>query len=427
MKKPRSDFRSYLEFLGCPPLPPLTTAESRGRALLDHATAFVAGECGFAVAGESSSVPSDRGFAVAGHLFGDRRRLEQFLAVDDLGRALADAMDHPVAPQAATPVPHRERTDLDLRALGAFTLPGLPLADYLTSAVVFAPAGDADVNLSIHRARVDDATHLVLRVVPRHLHRLLAARGGRLRAALALGVDPAVSFAASVSLPGPGGELAVAGGLARSPVGLFTAHGLTLPASFECLLIGEFTGETAPEGPFIDLTGTVDPVREQPLFRVDRMLVREHAVIPMILPSSPEHALLMGLAREAGVGRALRPLYADGLRVRLTAGGCGWLHCVVSGQSAAPAALLADAAFAAHPSCKRLTLVDADIDPDDAVAVEWALATRFQADRDLLVRPGERGSTLDPSSDAGVTARWVLDARCPTDRDYALFTRLLDR
>ncbi|MBU1069091.1 UbiD family decarboxylase [Myxococcota bacterium] len=413
MTSPRLDFRSYLDFLACPQLFPLPTAESRGLALCDRSGAFL-------------TAPGPSGFRAAAHLLGDRTRLERFLGVDDLGRALADAMDRPVPPQPGDPATHQERTTFDLRELGAFSLPGLPLSDYLTSAVVFAPAGDGDVNLSIHRARVLDATHLVLRVVPRHLHRLLTAAGGRLRAAIAFGVDPAVSFAASVSLPAPGGELAVAGGLGRAPVTVFSTHGLILPASFECLLIGEFTGQTAPEGPFIDLTGTVDPVREQPVFRTDLMLVREHAVIPMILPSSSEHALLMGLAREAGVGRALRPLYDDEPRVRLSAGGSGWLHCVVSGTSKAPAARIADAAFTAHASCKRLTLIDADLDPDDPVAVEWALATRFQADHDLIVRPGEHGSTLDPSSDAGVTARWVLDARCPPDRDRALFTRLLD-
>jgi 2,5-furandicarboxylate decarboxylase 1 len=414
MTSPSRDLRAYLTGLDGGTLPAPDDAGARGCLLLSHRGAFVTRPAG------------DGGFAVAGHLFGDRTRLEGFLGVDDLGRALADAIDHPVPPVTGGPAGHQELPEPDARRLGPFTLPGLPLSDYLTSAVVFAPAGGGDVNLSIHRARVLDATRLVLRVVPRHLQALIAAGGGRLRAALAFGVDPAVAFAASVSLPAPGGELAVAGGLQRAPVELFCAHGLTLPASFECLLLGEFTGETAPEGPFIDLTGTVDPVREQPVFRVERMLARTDAVIPMILPSSPEHALLMGLAREAGVGRALRPLYRRDPLVRLTAGGAGWLHCVIAGDCDAPAAAIADAAFHAHGSCKRLTLVDDDIDPADPVAVEWAVATRLQADRDLIVRPGERGSTLDPSSEDGVTARWVQDARRPPGKDRGLFTRLLD-
>ena len=415
MTSPTCDQRALLARLACHPVTAAETPEARGRLLRSSRGAFV-----------TQAPATGGGFAVAGHVLADRPLLEQALGVPDLARALAGAMDQPISPAAGEPVAHFESDTPDLRRLGPFTLPGLPLADYLTSAVVFAPAGDGDVNLSIHRARVIDATRLVVRVVPRHLHQLITAGGGRLRAAIAFGVDPAVAFAASAPLPAPGGELGVAGGLQRAPVAVFMAHGLLLPASFECILIGEFTGETAPEGPFIDLTGTVDPVREQPVFRVERMLARPDAVIPLILPSSTEHALLMGLAREAAVGRALRPFYRAEPVVRLPAGGAGWLHCVVAGDSDAPMTELARAAFGAHASCKRLTLIDGDLDPADPVAVEWALATRFQADRDLLVLPGERGSTLDPSSDDGVTARWVQDARRPAGRDRALFTRLLD-
>jgi UbiD family decarboxylase len=57
------------------------------------------------------------------------------------------------------------------------------------------------------------------------------------------------------------------------------------------------------------------------------------------------------------------------------------------------------AAFAAHPSLKMAIVVDDDIDPTDAEAVEYAIATRFQADRDLIVIPNAKGSSLDPSSD----------------------------
>jgi UbiD family decarboxylase len=57
------------------------------------------------------------------------------------------------------------------------------------------------------------------------------------------------------------------------------------------------------------------------------------------------------------------------------------------------------AAFAAHPSLKMATVVDDDIDPTDAVAVEYAITTRCQADRDFIIMPNAKGSSLDPSSD----------------------------
>jgi len=89
MTSPRPDLRSFLDLLACQELSPLTTAESRGLALRDHAGAFL-------------TAPGASGFRTAGHLLGDRAVIERFLGVDDLGRALADAMDHPAPPQAAT-------------------------------------------------------------------------------------------------------------------------------------------------------------------------------------------------------------------------------------------------------------------------------------------------------------------------------------
>ncbi|MCE4629615.1 MAG: UbiD family decarboxylase, partial [Desulfurococcales archaeon] len=75
------------------------------------------------------------------------------------------------------------------------------------------------------------------------------------------------------------------------------------------------------------------------------------------------------------------------------------------------------AAFAGHPSLKHVVVVDGDIDPDNYEMVEWAIATRFQADRDLVVIKNARGSTLDPSADNGFTAKMGIDATVPRKGD----------
>ncbi len=411
MKNPKRDFRSWLEETSPARVPCPADAESRGKLLCGMHAPFV-------------TEPGTENIRWCGHVLSDRERLERFLGVQDLPAALGNALDSPL-PCREVPLPPVRELEPDVRRLGPFSLPGMPLENYFTSFVVAAPVPGKDVNLSIHRAQVIDGTRLVMRVVQRHLHALLASAGGKLPAVFLTGVDPAVLLAAAAQLPAPGGEMGVAGALQKAPVETAEIAGLRVPASFEACIVGEFTGESALEGPFIDLTGTIDPVRTQPVFRVDRILVRPEPVIPMILPSSPEHALLMGLPREAGILRALAPFYEAPPRVRLTPGGVGWLHAVASGKSTADRKLLADAVFSAHPSCKRLVLTDEDIDPDQPTEVEWALATRFQASRDLLILPGQRGSTLDPSSDDGLTDRWVLDARIPAGRDPALFRRIL--
>jgi UbiD family decarboxylase len=131
-----------------------------------------------------------------------------------------------------------------------------------------------------------------------------------------------------------------------------------------------------------------------------------------------EHKLLMGFPREASIWDVVRKVVPKVVKVRLTpAGGC-WLHAVISieknSDGDAKNAILA--AFAAHPSLKHVVVVDPDIDPDNPVDVEWAIATRFQAGEDLILIRGVRGSTLDPSSDDGITDKLGIDATAPLNK-----------
>jgi UbiD family decarboxylase len=69
------------------------------------------------------------------------------------------------------------------------------------------------------------------------------------------------------------------------------------------------------------------------------------------------------------------------------------------------------------PSMKRVIVVDNDIDIYDDRQIEWALATRFQADEDLIIIPEARGSTLDSSAKNGVTHKVGIDATYPHGRE----------
>ena len=79
------------------------------------------------------------------------------------------------------------------------------------------------------------------------------------------------------------------------------------------------------------------------------------------------------------------------------------------------------AAFTGHPSMKNVIIVDEDIDIFDDQQVEWAVATRFQADR-LMVINGAAGSSLDPSSE-GTTSKMGIDATIPLDKDKKAFLK----
>ena len=81
-------------------------------------------------------------------------------------------------------------------------------------------------------------------------------------------------------------------------------------------------------------------------------------------------------------------------------------------------------AFAAHYDIKQAIVVDSDVDIHDPREVEWAVATRFQADRDLVIVPHSQGSKLDPSSDNGVGAKMGLDATIPVGAPEMKFKRI---
>ena len=104
----------------------------------------------------------------------------------------------------------------------------------------------------------------------------------------------------------------------------------------------------------------------------------------------------------------------------MTSGGSNWLHSVVQikKRKDSDAKPIIKKTFATHRSLKMVTVVDDDIDPNSAEAVEYAMATRFQADRDLVIIKNVRGSSLDPSSDQKKlkTAKLGIDATKPLSK-----------
>ncbi|MEN3037224.1 MAG: UbiD family decarboxylase domain-containing protein, partial [Candidatus Methanosuratincola petrocarbonis] len=185
--------------------------------------------------------------------------------------------------------------------------------------------------------------------------------------------------------------------------------------------------ETAEEGPFVDLTGTYDIVRKQPVVRIRRVMRRRDAIYQALLPGGSEHKLLMGIPKEVRMYEAIQKAVPKVKGVRLTPGGCCWFHAVVSikkqadgdGKNAALAAL------GSNPSLKHVVVVDEDVDIDSPEEVEWAIATRFQGDKDLTLIEGARGSTLDPSSDQIniLTAKLAIDATIPWSKPKEKFLR----
>jgi UbiD family decarboxylase len=194
---------------------------------------------------------------------------------------------------------------------------------------------------------------------------------------------------------------------------------LEVPAEAELILEGRITHTLVDEGPFPDLTGTMDIVRRQPVIEIDRVTHRREPIFHALLPAGLEHKNLMGMPREPTIFAAVNEVCRC-TGVYITPGGASWLHAVVQieKQQEEDGRRAIWAAFQGHSSLKHVVVVDTDVDLYDSADVEWAIATRFQADLDLVILTDQPSSSLDPSATQMPgkktrTAKMGLDATAP--------------
>ena len=292
---------------------------------------------------------------------------------------------------------------------------------YISSAMAVAHDKKYGRNLSFHRAMKIDNQHLVLRILDRHLKDYMER--GLKEFAYCNGVSVPVLLGAATSFGIEEDEMAVANALADSPVIELAGH--TIPQS-EVVMICEFTGEMHDEGPFVDLTDTPDIIRQQHVAKIKRIFIRDDSVFHALLPSGPEHKVLMGMPREPTIFNSVNKV-VDCHDVFMTHGGGSWLHGVVAinKKKEDDGMKAIEAAFAGHASMKHVWIVDSDIDVTDPESVEWAMATRFQGDSGLVVKTGVKGSSLAPSSNPETreTVKVGFDCTIPLDRDKDDFAR----
>jgi len=162
---------------------------------------------------------------------------------------------------------------------------------------------------------------------------------------------------------------------------------------------------------------TYDLKREQPIFELEHLYFRNNPIFHDVLSGFSEHRLLMGMPMESKLNGELKKAYPQTKQVSITNGGCNWLHAVVQikKKNELDPKKIIKKTFELHRSLKQVTIVDEDIDPNNAEAVEYAMATRFQADKDLIILTKVRGSSLDPSSDQKKlqTGKMGIDATRP--------------
>jgi 2,5-furandicarboxylate decarboxylase 1 len=346
---------------------------------------------------------------------------------------LTDALARPVTPEVVESGACQDivERDVDLGRLPILThLPTDP-APYITAGVAVICDPDYGRNVSFHRLMMLGPRTLVARIVEgRGTDTAWRKCGDKLPVAICIGNSLPVLLAASMSPPKGVDELSIANAMSPTPLVQCRTVDLQAPADTEIVLEGHITQTLTDEGPFLDLTETMDFVRQQPVIEIDCITHRRDAIYQALLPGKLEHKLLMGMPKEPTIFAAVNEA-CECRDVLITPGGTSWLHAVVSIVKRGPEDGLRaiEAAFRGHGSLKHVVVVDDDINIHDPAEVEWAIATRFQADRDLVVLSDQPGSSLDPSATHAPglktrTAKMGLDATIPWGANRADYEKV---
>jgi 2,5-furandicarboxylate decarboxylase 1 len=302
---------------------------------------------------------------------------------------------------------------------------------FVTAGIVITRDPETGVyNASYHRLQLlgPDRTGLKLDF-GRHLRAAwerAKAKGVDLPVVVCIGTDIALHYTAATmgsQMPEAADELAAAGGLAGRPMPVVKAvtQDLLVPAETEIVLEGVLkTGETVREGPFGEFIGFMSPEGDSPYLQLTAVTHRKNPIYLAINGYGRETIMLRKYVLEASLLKAVQPAVPIVLDAEMTAGGLHRFHAIVQVRKSLPAheGLQRNAILASFGALKDLDLVivvDEDIDIRDPMDVEYALATRMEASRDLIVIPEARGHEYVRAGRDGIRAKLGIDATVPLD------------
>ncbi len=343
---------------------------------------------------------------------------------------LVNALRKPVEPKIVDKAPCQEvvikNPDLDYLPL-LMHLPG-DGGRYATATVSTIKDPDTGRNVAYHRLMKRGKNTFTARLIKGRQTRTTYDKTKEdLEMAVCIGNSVAVMIAASLGPPSGVDEFSIANALDPMQMVKCKTKNLEVPALSEFVLEGRLTKDVDKEGPFLDLTETRDFERQEPVFVVDCITHRKNALYQALIPGRFEHKVLMGMPKEPTIYDEVSKVTTC-KNVLITLGGGSWLHGIVQIQKKHPddGKKAIEAAFQGHKSMKHVVIIDDDVDIYNPIAVEWAIATRFQGDKDLIVKSDQPGSSLDPSSKQepgkkAVTAKVGVDATIPAGVDKSKY------
>jgi 2,5-furandicarboxylate decarboxylase 1 len=372
---------------------------------------------------------------VVGNLLSCQANCEAAFGIDfrAIREFVARAMGDPKPPVIVDKAPAQEirQTDgFDLaRMLPVLQHTGDDNGRFITAGIVITRDPDTGVyNASYHRLQLVGPNRTGIRLdLGRHLRlawERAKKKGQHLPIVVCIGADLALHYTAATmgsQMPEHADELAVAGGLCGRPLPVVKAltQDLLVPAETEIVLEGRILhDETVQEGPFGEFVGYLAGAEQMPIVEITALTHRKKPIYHAINGYGRETVVLRKYVLEASLLKVLAsaaPIVTD---VEMTAGGLHRFHAVLQVKKTGPQhdGLQRNAILASFGALKDLDMiiaVDDDIDIRDPIDVEYAVATRMEASRDIFTIPGGRGHEYVRVSDRGIRTKLGIDATVP--------------
>jgi len=373
-----------------------------------------------------------RGWRVLGGLFATRKLVALGLGVpqEQMLERYLTLEDQRIAPEMVATGPVKEikwtGSQIDLTKIPIVTHASKDCGPYVTIGVQIGKDPDSGVrNLSIHRMLLLGQDRLSLWApADHHLGRMILKaeeKGRGLEVATAVGVDPAIIVGSQAKVPYGIDEFHVAGGLRGGAVKLVKCETIDVevPAFAEVVIEGvTIPGERVADGPYGEYPGCYSEAKQAPVLKVTAITMRQNPIWQTALTGMPvtENHTLIEYGNAALVYREIKKIVPEVKAINFTPGGTFRHHVVVSIKKRAEneGRNVILALLSLGIGLKQVTVVDDDINAFDPMQVDWALATRMQADKDVIIIPRIACSTLDPSvPEPRVTAGLGIDATAP--------------
>lgn len=374
------------------------------------------------------------GKTIAGNVVGHRRRIALAFGVreDELSATYLERKNSRIPPVLVKEGRVKEISfrahEIDLfQILPALTHHEKDASPYLTCAVTFArDSQTARQSMGMHRIQVQSEKTLGICLGTPPLSHFLqrAWESNRpLEVAVVIAPDPAVLIASVTRCPGGDDKIEIAGGFKQKPVETVACDTMDLrvPAYAQYLIEGTIRpGHLAHEGIFGDSSGTYVEA-QSPVIQVTSVSHRENPIYQALQAWSSEDDALLNLCFGSDLLEDVRKDHSFVRDLHLVTGTlCGQVIASLTPCSTPLRRSAMVALLTRNPFVKTAIVVDEDIDIRNTREVMWAITTRFQADRDLLLLPGVQGSMIDPSAlPDGSSCKVGMDATFARDRASA--------